>query len=38
VAGGGTPLGTALPIINIYMDKNKSQSSQKQMILLMADG
>jgi uncharacterized protein YegL len=38
VAGGGTPLGTALPIINKYMDKNKSQSSQKQMILLMADG
>jgi len=37
-AGGGTPLGNALKIANNYLYQSKSNASQTQMIILLADG
>ncbi|PHS40639.1 MAG: hypothetical protein COB07_03800 [Sulfurovum sp.] len=37
-AAGGTPLGNALKIANNYLYQSKSNASQTQMIILLADG
>ncbi|MFA9460101.1 VWA domain-containing protein [Thiohalorhabdus methylotrophus] len=37
-AGGGTPLGGALPVANREMAAHRSQSSLNQMIVVLADG